>query len=139
MNSHVQEKSKASTIVQLVAEALAGCGAGLVCAFLVGLAGAALFKGSSSGFGDLIAGILGALIGYTIGVSIGVYLLGRRLNGRGSYWMALLGSVVGAALIMLVAEPLRLNLNPALLQGVLIASAPLFATLMFTMSAKVRR
>ena len=126
-------------IARLAAEVLAGCGAGLVCAYLAGLAGAALFKGSSSGFGDLIAGILGALIGYTIGVSIGVYLLGRRLNGRGSYWMALLGSVVGAALVLLAAQPLRLNVNPALLQGTLVASAPLFATLIFTMSAKVRR
>ena len=126
-------------LARLAAQALAGCVVGLVCAFLAGLAGAALFKGSSSGFGDLIAGILGALIGYTIGVSIGVYLLGRRLNGRGSYWMALLGSVVGAALVLLAAEPLRLNVNPTLLQGILVASAPLFATLIFTMSAKVRR
>jgi hypothetical protein len=124
---------------RLAAEAIGGTLVGLAGAALLGFAGARLFAGASGGWADLIAAILGAIIGYTIGVSIGVYLLGRRLGTRGSYWLALLGSGLGAALVLLLAEPLSLNASPALLQGCLIAAVPILATLGFNLSPKARR
>jgi hypothetical protein len=121
------------------AQALGGALFGLALGGGAGLAGARLFAGASGGWGDLIAAIVGSMIGYTIGVSIGVYLIGRRLGGRGGYWRALLGSIAGAALVLLAAEPLHLNANTALLQACLIALPPLGSILGFNMSRKARR
>ena len=136
---NIQSTSRWLAAGHLALEALAGALAGLACAAIVGLAGARLFANASSGWGDLIAGILGAIIGYTVGVSLGVYRAGRRLSRRGRYWPALLGAVLGAALVLLVAEPLRLNANPAVLQGFLIAIPPLLATLAFNVGLKLRK
>jgi hypothetical protein len=118
---------------------MAGAAAGLALGAICGFAGARLFAGSSSGWGDLVGAILGALIGYTIGVSIGVYLAGTRLGRRGSYWMTLAGSILGAALALLAAEPLRLNTNAALLQSVLAVAAALLATLAFNIGPYFRK
>ena len=104
-----------------------------------GLISARLFAGASDGWGDLIAAIIGAMIGYTIGVSLGVYLIGNQLGGRGGYWRALLGGVIGAVLVLLAAEPLHLNQNTAVLQTFLIALPPIGATLGFNMRRKARR
>jgi cell division protein FtsX len=61
------------------------------------------------------------------------------LSGRGGFWRALLGSIVGAALVLLAAEPLRLNATPAVLQAFLIAVPPIGATLGFNVGRKARR
>jgi hypothetical protein len=123
----------------VIAEALGGALCGLALGASAGLIGARLFAGAGEGWGDLIAAIIGAIIGYTIGVSIGVYLIGRRLGGRGGYWRALLGGMIGAALVLLAAEPLHLNASTTLLQACLIALPPIGATLGFNMSRKARR
>jgi hypothetical protein len=122
-----------------VAEALAGAIAGLALATGVGLAGARLFAGSADGWGDLIGAIVGMIIGYTIGVSIGVSLAGRLLRRPGSFWAALAGGVVGVALVLLLAEPLRLNSSAPLLQSSLAIVAPLLATLAFNAGARLKR
>jgi uncharacterized membrane protein YeaQ/YmgE (transglycosylase-associated protein family) len=118
-----------------VAQALGGALLGLAFGAVAGTLGGRLFEGAE-GFGNVVAAILGAIIGYTIGVSIGVYLIGRWLGARRAYWRALLGGVVGSALVMLAAEPLRLNANPAVLQSFLIALPPIVATLGFNMGRK---
>jgi hypothetical protein len=132
--------------IRYVAQALGGCLAGLALGGAAGVIGARLFAGTSDGWGDLIAAIVGAMIGYTIGVSIGVDRVGRWLNSRagvstkrGAYWLALLGSVLGVGLVLLAAEPLRLNQNTALLQAFLIGVPPLAATFAFNMRRKARR
>ena len=111
-----------------------------------GLSARACSRGASNGWDDLIAAILGAIIGYTIGVSLGVYLIGRWLNRRDgiatrrrAYWLALLGSVLGVALVLLAAEPLHLNQNTAVLQTFLFILPPIGATLGFNMRRKARR
>jgi hypothetical protein len=123
-----------------------GSVAGLPVALVGGFAAARLFAQSGNGWDDLIFAILGSIIGYTIGVSIGVYLIGRWLNSRDgiltkrrAYWLALLGSVLGVALVLLLAEPLRLNSNSSLLQALVFVCPPIIATLGFNMSLQARK
>lgn len=139
MTTNARSTSPSRRLIFLAAEALGGAAAGLVLAAALGFAGARVFAGSSSGWGDLVAALMGSLIGYTIGVSAGVALVGRRLGQRGSYWPALLGSVLGVALVLLAAEPLRLNASPALLQATFAIVAPILSALMFTMGLRLRK
>jgi hypothetical protein len=119
------------TASQLIIEVAGGALAGLACAVVAGLVSARLLGGANNGWGDLIGAVLSALLGYAVGVTIGVYAAGRRLTGRGSIWLSLLGSVLGVLLVMLAAEPLGLNTNPALLQTAFVIVTPIAATLMF--------
>lgn len=118
-------------VLQIAIEALAGCALGLALGGLAGLAAARLFAGSNGGWGDLIGGIVGGLAGYVLGVSLGVLVAGRRLRGHGAYWASLAGSVAGAALVLLLAEPLRLNASPLLMQAALALVPPIAAALAF--------
>lgn len=138
MTLHTESSGKLPVGVRFAAQALGGALLGLVFGAVAGTLGGRLFAGAE-GFGDVIAAILGAIIGYTIGVSIGVYLIGKRLGARGAYWRALLGGIIGCVLVMLAAEPLQLNANPAVLQTFLIALPPIGATLGFNLSRKARR
>ena len=146
MNTDVQARSIWISGAHLAAEAVGGSVVGLAVALAGGVAAGRLLPRSGNGWDDLIYAILGAIIGYTIGVSFGVYLLGRWLNRRDgfstkrrAYWLALLGSVLGMALVWLAAEPLHLNSNTAVLQTFLFILPPLGATLGFNMSRKARR
>ena len=120
--------------LQIFLEALAGCAAGLLCGAVLGFLAARLFAGSSGGWGDLIGAVLGSIVGYTLGASLGVWVAGRRLGGRATYWLSLLGSITGAALVLLLAEPLRLNTTPLLLQSTLALIVPLAAALTMNMA-----
>ena len=146
MNTEMKARAKWISGAYLAAEAVVGSVVGLPVALVGGFAAARLLPRSGNGWDDLIYAILGLIIGYTIGVSIGVFLIGRWLNGRDristkrrGYWLALLGSVLGAALVLLAAEPLHLNSNTAVLQTFLIALPPIGATLGFNVSRKARR
>ena len=139
MNIHTDAPIKWPAIIAYLAQALGGALFGVALGGAAGLISARLFAGASDGWGDLIAAIIGAMIGYTIGVSLGVYLIGNQLGGRGGYWRALLGGVIGAVLVLLAAEPLHLNQNTAVLQTFLIALPPIGATLGFNMRRKARR
>jgi integral membrane sensor domain MASE1 len=139
LNIHTDAPTKRPAIVAYFAQALGGALFGVALGGAAGLIGARLFAGTSEGWGDLIAAIVGAIIGYTLGVSLGVYVIGNQLGGRGGYWRALLGWVIGSALVLLAAEPLHLNQNTAVLQTYLIALPPIGATLGFNLSRKARR
>ena len=127
MSTHIGSRWPAAA--QWIVKALAGAAAGVALGAATGFAGARALAGSASGFGDLVAAILGAMIGYTVGTAIGVYLAGRLLGRRGSFWPALAGSLLGAALALLAAGLLRLNTNTALLQAVFAIVPPIGATL----------
>ena len=146
MNIYTDISNNPPVGIRFAVQALGGCLAGLALGGAAGLIGARMFAGASAGWGDLIAAIIGAIIGYTVGVSLGVYLIGRWLNGRAgiatrrrAYWLALLGSVLGAALVLLAAEPLQLNSNTAVLQTFLFILPPIGATLGFNMRRKAHR
>jgi hypothetical protein len=139
MNTHIATNSRWPSAAQWAIEAVAGAAVGLALGAICGFAAARLFAGSASGWGDLVGAILGSLIGYTIGVSIGVYQAGTRLGRRGSYWLALAGSIGGAALALLAAEPLRLNANPAVLQIALASAAAILSTVGFNLDFRFRK
>ncbi len=146
MNIDFEAAAKRPAIIAYLAQALGGALFGIALGGAAGLIGARLLAHSGNGWDDLIYAILGSIIGYTIGVSFGVYMTGRWLNGRDgistkrrAYWLALLGSVVGAALVLLAAEPLHLNRNTAVLQIFLFILPPIGATLGFNTSRKARR
>jgi len=98
---------------------------GLAAGLLAGLLGAALGawlghtigQSDASGWGDLVGAVLGMLGGYVLGAPAGIVGLNAVLRRPGHPWRALLGSVIGAAAVLLLAEPLRLNQHTALLQG----------------------
>ncbi len=124
-----QSIERRAPALHLLAELIGGAVGALALGLAFGFAGARLFAGSSGGFGDLIGALLGMLLGCVLGSSLGAYVVGRRLGAGGAYWRALLGSALGAALVLLLAEPLRLNASPALLQGLFAIVPPLAATL----------
>jgi hypothetical protein len=118
MDSKTPEGARARSlnIKALLAESLGGIAVGLLVSRLGGLLGAALGSTNSNNmFGDLIGSIIGIFVGYVIGVAIGLAVAGRLLRQRGSFWLALLGSILGGALVLLLAEPLRLNSSTNLL------------------------
>jgi hypothetical protein len=87
------------SIKALLAELAGGIIIGLLLARLGGLAGV----------------ILGVFVAYIVGVAAGLSIAGRLLRQRGSFWLALLGSILGGVLVVLLAEPLRLNQSTAVL------------------------
>ena len=126
MNTHIG--SRWPIAAQWLAEAVAGAIVGIALGAAAGFAGARALAGSGSGFGDLVAAVVGAMIGYTVGAAAGVYLAGRLLGRRGSFWLALGGSVLGGALALLTGGLLRLNTNTTLLQTVFVLVPPVAAT-----------
>jgi len=117
MNSETSDRAGRMplSIKALLAELAGGIVAGLLLARLGGLAGAALGRGSATEFGDLVGVILGVFVAYIVGVAAGIAITGRLLKQRGSFWLALLGSILGGVLVVLLAEPLRLNQSTATL------------------------
>lgn len=97
-------------------EALLGAGVGLLVAIGGGYLGPALVNNDPEGFRALGASVVGAVVGYIAGAPVGVVLGGRLLRQRGVPWRAFAGSALGAALAVLVAALLRLNVEPTLLR-----------------------
>jgi hypothetical protein len=71
------------------------------------------------------------VVGYPIGVIIGLLLVDRLLHYRGSLWLGAVGSILGAALVIGLAEPLGLNLSPELLWAGLLVLPPLLGAIGF--------
>ncbi len=86
----------------------------------------ALAACDSVGFGALGLAIGGVIIGYPTGIIVGIIAIKKFLHQRGSLLFAILGSIIGAVIVMLLAEPLNLNSNTNLLFGVFFLSVPVF-------------
>lgn len=93
----------------LLSETIVGAATGVLLAFGGGYLGPVLTQGIANGWNDLAASVIGALVGYVIGAPLGVIVSARLLKQRGVPWRSVLGSVLGGLLILLLAEPLRLN------------------------------
>jgi uncharacterized membrane protein len=110
-------------LIETVAGVVGGLLIGLPCALIGRMLGGLL----NNGWSDLVGALLGAALGYVLGVAAGVSLADRYLKQAGSFWFALLGSVIGGGLVLLLAQPLRLNEMPGVLQGLFILLPPIAA------------
>ncbi len=104
---------------------------GLLLGILAALGGSFLLQDDLAGFGGLVGAIAGFVVGYPIGVIIGLLLVRRLFHYRGSLWLGAVGSILGAALVIGLAEPLGLNLSPALLWASLLVMPPLVGAIGF--------
>lgn len=103
---------------------------------LAGLLGAALMAPLGAMIGRAIAGtdnmadLVGALTGIFIGLPLGIGLgmgLAARWLGEKRPFFSLIGAFAGLILVMLLAEPTRLNQNTNLLFSVVAVVSPLGA------------
>jgi hypothetical protein len=82
---------------------------------------------------------LGVFLGYIVGVPVGMALAGRLLGQRGSFWLALAGSILGGVLVALLAEPLRLNASTRVLSFSLFFVVLALALLGFNLRRRRRK
>ena len=94
-------------------ELLVGLITGVVAAFLGGTLGSML--STDQGMASLASAVGGMLLAFPLGVGIGMGLVAHWLYRHKRPWLGVVGALVGIFLIMLLAEPTRLNVNPTLL------------------------
>jgi len=104
---------------------------GIVFAVIGALIGAKVLGSNSVGFADLGLAIGGVIIGYPTGIIVGIISVKKILRQRGSLLLGILGSIIGAVVTILLAEPLHLNSNTNLLFGVFFLSVPVFCLVGF--------
>ena len=122
----------------LLAELAGGVVVGLAAAWAGGRLGALVGWGGQE-FADVIGAVLGIFLGYIVGVPVGMALAGRVLGQRGSFWLALAGSILGGVLVALLAEPLRLNASTRVLSFSLFLAVPALALVGFNLRRGRRR
>ena len=99
-------KSQPNPVFLFLGEIIAGAFTGLVLGYVGGRIAAVSIVNANSGFNDLVAIITALFIAYPLGVTLGNYFFNRCFRGQASFWLALLGSVVGAIWVFLMAYPL---------------------------------
>ena len=104
---------------------------GILFAVIGALIGGRALGGDSIGFGALGLAIGGVIIGYPTGIIVGIVSIKKILHQRGSLLLGILGSIIGAVITMVLAEPLNLNSNTNLLFGVFFLSVPVFCLVGF--------
>jgi len=90
--------------------------------------GAKLGSGASSGWGDIIGALFGSVLAFPVGFVAGMWLVARRLRFPHSLWRGIFGAVLGLVLVLLLAEPLRLNRDSRVM-GTLLYLVPSVAAL----------
>jgi len=102
---------------------------GLLTGFLGGFIGSWLLEGDAGGWGGLVGAVAGMVFGYPIGVAIGMVLVKTVIKYPGSLLLGIPAALLGAVLVMLLAEPLNLNVTPGLILGSLFILVPLAGTI----------
>lgn len=88
------------------------------------LIGRFFFSGSMSML-DLGLGVLGSILGVMVGNGLGATIMAKRQGSRRKAWFFWLIGVGSVIIIMLLAEPLRLNQNTMLMMVFLWLFPPL--------------
>ena len=104
---------------------------GIIFGLVGALIGGKVLGGDSFGFGALGLALGGIIIGYPAGIIVGIISIRKVLHQQGSLLLGILGSIIGAIITMVLAEPLNFNSNPNLLFGVFFLSVPLFCLVGF--------
>jgi len=113
-----------ATLLELVAGVLLGG-----CMLLLGSwVGAKLGSGASSGWGDIIGALFGSVLAFPVGFVAGMWLVAWRLHFPHSLWRGILGAALGLVMVLLLAEPLRLNQDSRVM-GTLLYLVPSVAAL----------
>ena len=73
----------------------------------------------------------GVIIGYPTGIIVGIISIRKFLHQQGSLLLGILGSIIGAVITIVLAEPLNLNSNANLLFGVFFLNVPIFCLIGF--------
>ncbi|MFC2032158.1 hypothetical protein ACFLUS_02130 [Chloroflexota bacterium] len=127
-------QQSSSVVVRILKFVLMAIGLGVL-GIVVGVIGALIggkVLGSDSvGFGALGLAIGGVIIGYPAGIIVGIISIKKILHQQGSLLLGILGSIIGAVIIIVLAEPLNLNSNTNLLFGVFFLSVPVFCLVGF--------
>jgi hypothetical protein len=122
----------------VIAEIVAGAFLGLLAAAVVGIVIGRTISPVTEGFGDIIIAVGGAALASLLAASGGVTYVGRNVFKQpGSFWMALLGAIAGAVIVMILL-PLGLASYPSLVRIAFIALPSIFSALVFTWSARRR-
>ena len=100
---------------------------GIIFGLVGALIGGKILGSDSFGFGALGLALGGILVGYPTGIVVGIVLIKKILHQRGSLLLGILGSILGAIIIIVLTEPLNLNSNANLLFIVFFLSVPLFS------------
>ena len=93
--------------------------------------GGRLLGANSVGFGALGLAIEGIIVGYPAGIIVGIVLIRKVLHQKGSLLLGIVGSIIGAVIVMVLAEPLHLNSNTNLLFGTFLVIIPIFCLIGF--------
>jgi hypothetical protein len=96
-----------TTLLELVVGVVLGGGMLLLGSWV----GAKLGSGASNGWGDIIGALVGSVLAFPAGFVAGMWLVAWRLRVPHSLWRGIFGAVLGLVLVLLLAEPLRLNQN----------------------------
>jgi len=104
---------------------------GILFGVIGALIGGRVLGADSVGFASLGLAIGGILVGYPTGIIVGIVLIKKVLHQRGSLLLGIVGSVIGAVVTMVLAEPLNLNSNTNLLFGVFLLIVPVFCLIGF--------
>lgn len=106
---------------------------GIVFGVVGALIGGTIVGSDSVGFAALGLAIGGVIIGYPAGIIVGIISIKRIFHQQGSIALGISGSIVGAVVIMVLAEPLNLNSDPNILFGVFLLGVPIFCLVGFNL------
>ena len=126
-----KSSSFARNIVKFILMAIGLGLLGILFAVTGALIGGRVLGSDSAGFGALGLAIGGVIIGYPAGIIVGIISIKRILRQKGSLLFGIVGSIIGAVIIMALAEPLNLNSNTNLLFGAFFLSVPIFCLVGF--------
>jgi uncharacterized membrane protein len=98
------KQSLRTTFLELVVGVVLGG-----CMLLGSWVGAKLGSGTSTGWGDIIGALFGSVLAYPVGFVAGLWLVAWQLHFPHSLWRGIFGAVLGLLVVLLLAEPLRLN------------------------------
>lgn len=112
---------------------------GIVLCILGALIGAAVLRGNIAGFGALVGGLMGGILGFPLGVIAGIILVHRVFHYKGSILFGILGSILGAAIIIGLAEPLHLNSNMDVLALCFLLAPPVLGTTGYFLGVRVKK
>jgi len=112
---------------------------GFVVGGLLALIGGLVIRGGLFGLGSLAGAVVGLLIGYPIGVITGIILFRKLFKYQGSLAYGVLGSLLGAAIPIILAEPLNVNITALWVFITFFIFSPVLGSIGFYLGKKAKK